>query len=204
MCEGERLRQACFHLRPTTRGRLGLLYLIHRTLVIRVVRVNMWGTSSPGDKLTGDLANEPDATSISDRGLFCLLAGNLSPGVFRLLQQNLPLRDSCSAAKGNSFSMRLSAPRGAAEPRDSTAKIKAAPRSGGAAMASRATYPRAFLTRSSVNGACRKRTPVSAMRAFDTAGVISGVAICPTPVGGLSVWITSTCIGGTSLLRDTT
>jgi hypothetical protein len=26
-------------------------------------RVNMWGTSSPGDKLTGDLANEPDATS---------------------------------------------------------------------------------------------------------------------------------------------
>jgi hypothetical protein len=53
-------------------------------------RVNMWGTSSPGDKLTGDLANEPDATSISDRGLFCLLAGNLSPGVFRLLQQNLP------------------------------------------------------------------------------------------------------------------
>jgi hypothetical protein len=51
-------------------------------------RVNMWGTSSPGDKLTGDLANEPDATSISDRGLFCLLAGNLSAGVFRLLQQN--------------------------------------------------------------------------------------------------------------------
>jgi hypothetical protein len=50
----------------------------------------MWGTSSPGDKLTGDLANEPDATSISDRGLFCLLAGNLSLGVFRLLQQNLP------------------------------------------------------------------------------------------------------------------
>src|SRR6202022_1703156 len=39
------------------------------------------------------------------------------------------------AAKRNSFSMRLSAPRGAAEPRDSTAKIKAAPRSGGAAMA---------------------------------------------------------------------
>src|SRR3984893_3079542 len=32
----ERLRQACFHLRPRTRGRLGLLYLIHRTLVMRV------------------------------------------------------------------------------------------------------------------------------------------------------------------------
>src|SRR3954463_5864370 len=53
-------------------------------------RVNMWGTSSPGDKLTGDFGNEPDATSISDRGLFRLLAGNLSPGVFRLLQHNLP------------------------------------------------------------------------------------------------------------------
>src|ERR1700736_1422121 len=62
-------------------------------------RVNIWGASSPGDKLTGDLANEPDATSISDRGLFCLLAGHLSPGVFRLLQQNLPQADSCSATK---------------------------------------------------------------------------------------------------------
>ena len=41
----------------------------------------MWGTPSPGDKLTGDFGNEPDATSISDRGLFRLLAGNLSPGV---------------------------------------------------------------------------------------------------------------------------
>src|SRR4029450_12246645 len=54
----------------------------------RGFRVNMWGTSSPGDKLTGDFGNRPDATSISDRGLFCLLAGNLSPGVFRLLQHN--------------------------------------------------------------------------------------------------------------------
>src|SRR6476469_4038246 len=40
----------------------------------RGFRVNMWGTSSPGDKLTGDFGNEPDATSISDRGLFRLLA----------------------------------------------------------------------------------------------------------------------------------
>ena len=47
----------------------------------------------------GDFGNEPDATSISDRGLFRLLAGNLSPGVFRLLQHNLPLADICSAAK---------------------------------------------------------------------------------------------------------
>src|SRR6476620_1953115 len=59
----------------------------------RGFRVNMWGTSSPGDKLTGDFGNEPDATSISDRGLFRLLAGNLSPGVFRLLQHNRHLTD---------------------------------------------------------------------------------------------------------------
>ena len=31
---------------------------------------------------TGDLGNEPEATSISDRGLFRFLARNLSPGVF--------------------------------------------------------------------------------------------------------------------------
>jgi hypothetical protein len=54
----------------------------------RGFRVNMWGTSSPGDERIGDFGNEPDATSISDRGLFRLLAGNLSPGVFRLLQHN--------------------------------------------------------------------------------------------------------------------
>src|SRR6476620_4108843 len=65
----------------------------------RSFRVNMRGTSSPGDKLTGDFGNEPDATAISDRGLFRLLVGNLSPGVFVLLQQNLPGPDSCTAAK---------------------------------------------------------------------------------------------------------
>jgi hypothetical protein len=48
----------------------------------------MWGTSSPGDKLTGDFGNEPDTTLISDHGLFRLPAGKLSPGVFRLLQHN--------------------------------------------------------------------------------------------------------------------
>jgi hypothetical protein len=53
----------------------------------------MWGTSSPSDKRIGDFGNEPDATSISDRGLFRLLAGNLSPGIFRLLQHNLPKAD---------------------------------------------------------------------------------------------------------------
>jgi hypothetical protein len=54
----------------------------------------MWGTSSPGDKLTGDFGNEPDTTLISDRGLFRLLAKNLSPGVFRLLQHGV-ISGSC-------------------------------------------------------------------------------------------------------------
>ena len=63
----------------------------------------MWGTSSPGDKLTGDFGNEPDATSISDRGLFRLLAGHLSPGVFRLLQHNLPKPDSMQRSKHSLF-----------------------------------------------------------------------------------------------------
>jgi hypothetical protein len=49
----------------------------------------MWGTSSPGDKLTSDLGNGPEATSIGDRGLFRLLAGNLSPSILGLLQHNL-------------------------------------------------------------------------------------------------------------------
>jgi hypothetical protein len=62
-------------------------------------RVEMWGTSLPGDKLTSDFGNEPEATSAGDRDLFRLLAGNLSPGVLGLLQQNLPIPDSCSAAK---------------------------------------------------------------------------------------------------------
>jgi hypothetical protein len=35
----------------------------------------MWGTSSPGDKLTGDFDNEPDATSICDRGFVSSVDG---------------------------------------------------------------------------------------------------------------------------------
>ena len=69
----------------------------------------MWGTSSPGDKLTGDLANEPDATSISDRGLFCLLAGNLSPGVLDFCNKICHKPNSCTAAKNMGYSITSSA-----------------------------------------------------------------------------------------------
>src|SRR4051794_16563500 len=80
----------------------------------------MWGTSSPGDKFTGDFGNEPDATSISDRGLFRLLAGNLSPGVFRLLQHNLPGADITQRSNQPTYSITSSAatskPGGTARP----------------------------------------------------------------------------------------
>jgi hypothetical protein len=60
----------------------------------RDFRVKMWGTSSPDDELTGDFGNAIEATQIADRRLIRLVAGNLSPGNFGLLQHNLPQPDS--------------------------------------------------------------------------------------------------------------
>src|SRR6266705_2706853 len=59
----------------------------------RRYRANMWGTSLLGDELTGDFANEIDAISIDDRGLFRLSAGKLLHGNLGLLQQNRPEAD---------------------------------------------------------------------------------------------------------------
>jgi hypothetical protein len=53
----------------------------------------MWGTSSPDDELTGDFGNAIEATQIAGRRLVRLVAGNLSPGNFGLLQHNLPNAD---------------------------------------------------------------------------------------------------------------
>jgi hypothetical protein len=47
----------------------------------------MWGTSSPDDKLTGDLGNVIEATSTGGRRSDCLAAGKLAPGNLGLLQQ---------------------------------------------------------------------------------------------------------------------
>jgi len=49
----------------------------------------MWGTSSPDDKLTGDLGNVIEATESGDRQLIRVTAEKLSPDNFRLLQQYL-------------------------------------------------------------------------------------------------------------------
>jgi hypothetical protein len=65
----------------------------------RDFRVKMWGTSSPDDKLTGDLGNVIETTQIGGRRSDRLTAGKLSPGNFGLLQQYLPIPDSCIAAK---------------------------------------------------------------------------------------------------------
>src|SRR6266478_5952722 len=53
----------------------------------RDFRVKMWGTSSPDDKLTGDLGNVIETTQIGGRRSDRLTAGKLSPGNFGLLQQ---------------------------------------------------------------------------------------------------------------------
>src|SRR5262245_23492529 len=59
----------------------------------RDFRVKMWGTSSPDDKLTGDLGNVIETTQIGGRRSDRLTAGNLSPGNFGLLQHNRPIAD---------------------------------------------------------------------------------------------------------------
>ena len=54
----------------------------------------MWGTSSHGDELTGNLANELDAIPIDDRGLLRLFAEKSSRVDLGLLQHNLPITDT--------------------------------------------------------------------------------------------------------------
>src|SRR5262245_23822363 len=53
----------------------------------RDFHVKMWGTSSPDDKLTGDLGNVIEATQICGRRSDRLMARKLSSSNFGLLQQ---------------------------------------------------------------------------------------------------------------------
>src|SRR5258708_34515975 len=53
----------------------------------REFRVKMWGTSSPEDKLAGDLGNVIEATSTSGRRSDFFTAEKLAPGNLGLLQQ---------------------------------------------------------------------------------------------------------------------
>jgi hypothetical protein len=62
----------------------------------RELRVKMWGTSLSEDKLAGDLGNVIEGTSISGRFDF-FAAEKLTPSYLGLLQQCLPIADSCTA-----------------------------------------------------------------------------------------------------------
>jgi hypothetical protein len=53
----------------------------------------MWGTSSPEDKLAGDLGNVIEATSTGGRGSDFFTAEKLAAGNLGLLQQYLPIPD---------------------------------------------------------------------------------------------------------------
>src|SRR6478736_2131099 len=68
----------------------------------RDFRVKMWGTRSPEDKLTGDLGNVIEATSIGGRRSDFFTARKLAPGNLGFLQQYLPLGDlsKCSNVRG--------------------------------------------------------------------------------------------------------
>src|SRR5262245_20823005 len=56
----------------------------------RDVRVNMWGTSSPDNKLVSDLAKATEAIKIAAQRSDRLMAGKLSLLNFGLLQQYRP------------------------------------------------------------------------------------------------------------------
>jgi hypothetical protein len=58
----------------------------------------MWGTSSPEDKLAGDLGNVIEATSNGGRRSDFSTAEKLAPGNLGLLQQYLPGADISRAA----------------------------------------------------------------------------------------------------------
>jgi hypothetical protein len=66
----------------------------------RDFRVKMWGTSSPEDKLTGDLGNVIEATSIGGRRSDFFTSGKLAPGNLglRAVQQKAALLDHLVSA----------------------------------------------------------------------------------------------------------
>jgi hypothetical protein len=82
---------AALHMSPCGRFCCKSLF----TLVIKIpfgctrdFRVKMWGTSSPEDKLAGDLGSVIEATSTGGRRSDFFTAGKLAPDNLGLLQQN--------------------------------------------------------------------------------------------------------------------
>src|SRR6476646_2118307 len=64
----------------------------------RDFRVKMWGTSSPGDKLTGELGNVIEAISIGGRRSDFFTARKVAPGNLGLLKQYRHKAAKASAA----------------------------------------------------------------------------------------------------------
>src|ERR1700724_2143247 len=89
-----------FHTaRVNTRISLQWGYVSFRQLRTNLdFRVKIWGTSSPEDKLAGGLGNVIEATSTGGRWSDFFTAEKLAASNLGLLQQYLPLPDSCSAA----------------------------------------------------------------------------------------------------------
>ena len=69
-------------------GAAGAVGGIGRNLTEFLLRVNMWGTSLPEDKLAGDLGNVIGATSIGGRRRIFFTARKLAQGNLGLLQQS--------------------------------------------------------------------------------------------------------------------
>jgi hypothetical protein len=65
----------------------------------RDLRVKIWGTSSPEDKLAGGLGNVIEATSTGGRWLDFFTAEKLAAGNLGLLQQYLPIPDLSRCSK---------------------------------------------------------------------------------------------------------
>src|ERR1700730_3030915 len=97
---------------PTLAGRLGTSRSCRfccKSLFALVIKISfgctrdfsvkMWGTSSPEDKLAGDLGNVIEATLTCGRRSDFFTAEKLAAGNLGLLQQYLPLPDSCSAVQ---------------------------------------------------------------------------------------------------------
>jgi hypothetical protein len=66
----------------------------------RDFRVKMWGSSSPDDKLTGNLGNVIQTTRIGGRPSDRFMAWELPPGNFGLFQQHRPIRDTVPFSRG--------------------------------------------------------------------------------------------------------
>ena len=88
---GERRRFMLHCMSPVMADFVAKVFLRRGSKILRAVtRLSCKdvGTSSPDEKIRGDLGNATEATQIGGRPSDRLMAGKLSPGNFGLLQHN--------------------------------------------------------------------------------------------------------------------